>query len=116
MQVPMRYCLPAVVVFAFMRKFTETMIEIYKSINHISPSLVWEFHEKKSVEYNLRTKHLCKLPTIISTSFGLESLSFRGSFLWNTLDDSIKNEPTLLAFKNKINMWPGKEYTRRICR
>ena len=81
------------------------MIEIYKSINHLSPSLVWEFHEKKCVEYNLRTKNFVKLPTIKSTSFGLESLSFRGSFLWNTLDDSIKNEPTLLAFKNKIKMW-----------
>ena len=59
-------------------------------------------HEKKCVEYNLRTKSLCKLPTIKSTSFGLESLSFRGSFLLNTLDDSIKNEPTLLALKNEI--------------
>ena len=55
-------------------------------------------------KYNLRTKNLCKLPTIRSTSFDLESLSFRGSFLWNTLDDSIKSEPTLLAFKNKIKI------------
>ena len=34
-------------------------------------------------------------------------------FLWNTLDDSIKNEPTLQAFKHKIKMWSGKEC---ICR
>ena len=65
-------------------------------------------NEKKHVEYNLRTKNLCKLPTIRSTSFGLESLSFRGNFLWNTLNDSIKNEPTLPAFKNKIKNWSGK--------
>ena len=44
---------------------------------------------------------------IRGTSFGLESLSFRGSFLWNTLDDSIKKEPTLLAFKNKIQSGLG---------
>ena len=49
------------------------MIEIYKSTNHLSPS-PWEFHEKKHVEYNLRKKILCKLPTIRSTSFGLESV------------------------------------------
>ena len=84
-----------------------------KSINHLSPSLVWEFHEKK---YNLRAKSHCKLPTIKSASFGLESLSFRGSFLWNTLGDNIKNEPTLQAFKNTIKMWSGKECTSRICR
>ena len=54
------------------------MIEICKSINHLSPSLVWEFHEKKCVDYNLRTKKPLQLPTIGSTSFGLESLSIRG--------------------------------------
>ena len=75
------------------------MVEIYKSINHLSPLLVWEFHEKKCVEYNPRTKCLCNLPTVKSTSSGLESLSSRGSLLWNTLDDSIKNEPTLLALQ-----------------
>ena len=63
------------------KNLQKLMIEIYKSINHLSPSLVWEFHEKKCVEHNLRTKNLCKLPTIKNTSFGLESLSFRGSFL-----------------------------------
>ena len=89
------------------------MIEIYTSINHLSQSLVRKFHEKECVEYNLS---LCKLPTIRSTSFGLESLSFRGSFLWNTHDDSVKNEPTLLAFKNKMQNWSGKEWSCRICR
>ena len=32
------------------------MIEIYKSVNRLSPSLVWEFHEKRRVEYSLRIK------------------------------------------------------------
>ena len=63
------------------KNLQKLMIEIYKSINHLCQSLAWEFHDKKSVEYNLRTKNLCKLPTITSTSFGLESLSFRGEFL-----------------------------------
>ena len=76
----------------YARNLQKLMIEIYKSIIHLSPSLVWEFHETKCKEYNLRTKTLCKLPTIRSTNFGMESVSFRGSFLWNTLDDSIKNE------------------------
>ena len=58
-------------------------------------------HEKKCVDSNLRTKNLCKLPTAKTKSFGLESLYFRGTFLWNTLDNSINNEPTLLVFKNK---------------
>ena len=92
------------------------MTEIYMSLNNINPSIVWEFHEKKHVAYDLRKKNLCKLPRVNTTSFGVESLSFRGSFLWNTLDDSIKQEPTLVRFKNKIRNWAGEHCTCRICR
>ena len=66
------------------------MTETYKYMNHLNPSIVWEFHEKKPITFNLRIQNLCKLPTIKTLGFGLDSLPFRGSFLWNTLDDSIK--------------------------
>ena len=51
------------------KNLQKLMIEVYKSVNHLNQSLVWEFHEKKHVEYNLRTKNLCRLPKIRSTSF-----------------------------------------------
>ena len=54
------------------------MTEIYKSMNHLNPSLVWEFHEKKHVTYDLRIKNLCKLPQTKTEGYGQESLSFRG--------------------------------------
>ena len=57
----------------------------------MNPSIVREFHEKKYVAYDLRTKNLCKLPKAKTISYGVESLSFRGSFLWNTLDDNVKS-------------------------
>ena len=63
------------------KNLQKLMTEIYKSMNHLNPSLVWEFHEKKHVMYNLRIQNLCKLPTIKTLNFGLESLSFRGSIL-----------------------------------
>ena len=76
--------------------------EIYMSLNNMNLSIVWEFHEKKYVAYGLKEKNLCKLPKAKKISYGVESLSFRGSFLWNTLDDNVKPEPTLARFKNKI--------------
>ena len=66
------------------------MTEIYMSLYSINPTIVWEFHEKKYVAYDLRTKTFCKRPKAKTTSYGIESLSFRGRFLWNTLEDSIK--------------------------
>ena len=77
------------------------MTEIDKSMNHLNQSLVWEFHEKKHVSYDLKIQNLCKLPQVKTQGYGQESLSFRLSQLGNTLntlDDSVKNEPTLLAF------------------
>ena len=70
------------------------MIEIFKSMNGMNPPLVWEFHERKNVTYNLRIQNLNKLPPIKAMNFGLDSISFKGSFLWNTFDDSIKREKT----------------------
>ena len=68
------------------------MREIFKSINDLNPSHVWEFHERKHVTYNLKIQNLCKLPPIMRMNFGFDSISFRGSFLLNTPDDSIKRE------------------------
>ena len=75
--------------------------------------LVWEFHENKCVEYNLRTKKLLQITH--NKKYKVESLSFRGIFFLNTLDDSIKNEPTLLAFNNKTKKRSVKESSCRIC-
>ena len=63
------------------------MTEIYMTLNNMNPSIVWEYHEKKYVAYDLRKNNLLKAKT---TSYGAESLSFKGSFLSNTLDDNVK--------------------------
>ena len=93
------------------KNWQRLLIEIYKSINYLRSSFVWKFHEKKCVEYNLRTENLCKS----LQDLGWNHCLFKGSFLWNTVDGSIRNEPTLLAFKNKIENWSGKQCTCRIC-
>ena len=98
------------------KNLQKLMTEIYKSMNHLNPSIVWEFHEKKPITHSLRIQYLCKLPTIKTLGFGLDSLSFRGSFLWNTLDDSIKQVPTLSRFKKGIKDSTADRCTGKICR
>ena len=80
-------------------------------MNGLNPPLVWEFHERKLATYILRIQYLCKLPPIKTMNFGLDSISFRGSFLCNTLDDSIKQEKTLACFQKRIGKWSGARYT-----
>ena len=85
----------------YLKNLQRLMTEIFKSVNHLNPQLAWEFRGKKHGEYNLRIQNLCKLPSIKTTNFGLESLSLGGSLLWNTLDDSMKRKPTLACFEAK---------------
>ena len=48
-------------------------------------------------------------------NFGPDSISFRGSFLWNTLDDDIKREKTLACFQKRIGKRSGARCTCKIC-
>ena len=73
-----------------------------KSPNHLNSEYMWEFFVKKDVQYNFRTKEVCKLPSVSSERNGLNFLSFRGSLLWNTIDDEIKLSPSLDKFKKEI--------------
>ena len=76
--------------------------EVYKTLHNLNPSYVWAFYEQKEVNYDLRIKNLCKLPTTKTTNFGVYSLSSRGSPLWNTLDDEIKYSYSFSVFKKNI--------------
>ena len=98
----LKHCsLVVAAIIYIIRNLQKVMTEIYQSMNRWNPALIWGFHEKKPTTYNLRRQNLCRLPTIKRFGSGLDS--FRGSFLWNTLDGSIKQEPPL----SSIFFWGG---------
>ena len=84
------------------------MTQIYKTINQIYPPYMWEFFVEKDMPYNLRTKVLCRLPQAQTNRYGLDSVSFRGSLLWNMLKDELIRAGTLTKFKNSIMKWDDK--------
>ena len=57
------------------------MIEVYKSLNHHNPSLLWELFARKKTNCNLKIKDILALPEALPTSFGRNSISLRGSIL-----------------------------------
>ena len=81
------------------------MVEVYKTINHLNPTYMRNLFINKVVEYNFRTKILCELPPARSQRFGISSLKFKGSLLWNSLSDESKTAKSLAIFKQKSN--PG---------
>ena len=92
------------------------MIEVYKSLNHENPSFLWDLFSRKEVYYNLRIKDILTLPRALTTSFGTNSITFRGSILWNSTPDVIKSSNTVSVFGKNIKNWEGEGCNCKICK
>ena len=72
------------------KNLQKLMLQIFKCLSEENPSFMWTFFERKHTKYELRTKNLLQLPRRSANTFGVNSLAFKGTLLWNTLPDSIK--------------------------
>ena len=91
------------------------MIEIYKTIHDENSSFMKEIFIREDTCYNLKSRFRLKVPRVSSTKYGLETLSFRGSQIWNKLPNEIKNISCLSTFKQKIKNWSGSNCKCKIC-
>lgn len=90
--------------------------EIFKSVHKLNPEFMWDLFEKKEIQYNLRSQNLLKLPNTRTRCFGLNSILFRASVLWNSLPNQFKCCVNLQKFKQKIKSWDGSQCTCFNCR
>ena len=70
---------------------------------------------KKDVPYNLCSNELCKFPSVNSQRYGISSLCFRGSLLWNALSDEVKLATSINNLKKEIQQWDGRNCKCHIC-
>ena len=66
--------------------------------------------------YNLRNNNEFVIPRIKTVNFGSESIRYRGSQLWFSLPQDIRNTESLSLFKSKIKKWHGEECFCILCR
>ena len=92
------------------------MTEIYKSLNHESLSFMGEFFEKRELTHDLRIKSTLQILPTKTISFGINSLTFRGSILWNAILDTIKSAENVVRFKKGIKAWNGDKRSYNICK
>ena len=91
------------------------MTKIFKTINSENPHLTKEIFVREDSVYNLRSMFRLKGPRILTTKNGLETLSFRGSQIWNSLPNNLKDLNSVAAFKPAIKGWNGENCNWRIC-
>ena len=92
------------------------LLEVFKSLHQINPAFMWELFERKEVNYNLRNKDLLRIPKFQTITYGANSISYRGSYLWNSLPDVVKSCERVLSFKRKLREWNGRICTCRVCK
>ena len=64
--------------------------EVFKSVNNLNPHFMWDYFKMNFFPYDLRKGNTLHLSSAHSTCYGINSLLFRGSLLWNKLPREIK--------------------------
>ena len=75
------------------------VLEVFKSTPHVDPEFMWSYFNENTIPYNLRNGNRLLLPPAKSVKFGINSLIFRGSLLWNNFPLSLKSCQTIDEFK-----------------
>ena len=91
------------------------LIEIYKSINNLSPPIMKYFFDLKNTRYDLQSKQLLKLPEISTSRYGTQALCFKGSLIWNTIPNKFKNIGNIKDFKKHIKDWKPTTCSCKLC-
>ena len=98
------------------RNIQSLAIEIFKSLNNLSPSLMSELFKVKETKYDLRTGNQLKSNVPRTTSYGIDSVSYLASKIWSQVPIDIKNCNTLDRFKKMIKTWTPSSCPCRLCK
>ena len=82
------------------------MIEVYKYLNDLSPDIMSDIFKLRENTYNLRNFHIFESQNPRTKTFGLDSVAYRASQLWNIVPEEIRNSTSLTMFKKKIKKVP----------
>ena len=92
------------------------LIEIYKSLNHINPSIMQRLLSSKGAPYSVRKNNLLKLSKTNTSRYRTHPLCFKENIVWNVVTNRYKNLTSLDEFKQQIKMWKATTCTSELCK
>ena len=78
------------------------MIEVYKSVNHLNPKIMWETFCTKDVPYKLRQGQTLQSVNANKVQT-INTFDFRATMAWNALPCYIKDIDSLSKFKYALS-------------
>ena len=97
-------------------KIQSLTIEFLKVKENLSNTIMNDILQTRTLPYNLRSNTDFARSFINTSRFGLNSLRYFASKVWNIVPSDIKNASNLNIFKNKIRKWEPKEFHCDLCR
>ncbi len=85
------------------------VIEIFKTLNNMSPIYKKDVFIQKQVSYGLRDVNLLVQPKFKTVTYGHNTIKYQGSKLWNNIPNDLKKMNSLSYFKYEIQKWSGPE-------
>ena len=61
------------------------MTEIFRTKSHLNPPFMKDIFQERNMNYNLRNGNDAQVPKVRTTSFGIETIAYLGSRLWQLL-------------------------------
>ena len=90
-------------------------VEIYNILNGMDPKYLLALFSKGLTPYNLRDDNKLIQPLKRTTTYGIKSLAYYGTHLWNSLPHDIKGALTLNNFKTLLRKWVGPTCGCSVC-
>ena len=90
-------------------------VEIYKILNGMGPKYLSPLLSRSITPYNLRDQNKLIQPLKRTTTFGIKSLAYYGTHLWNILPHDVKGALTLNNFKTLMRKWVGPTCGCSVC-
>ena len=92
------------------------LTEVYKYLNRLSPPIMQELFETRTLKYNLRNFRVIQTYRKNTIDFGIETVTYKSSQLWQILPTELKYIESLHEFKRKIKEWKGENCPCRLCK
>jgi hypothetical protein len=91
------------------------LVEVYKAVNKLSPSFMWDLFHVKDVKYNLRNCNSLCVKQCRTKKYGQDSLSNYGAKMWNSLPHELKMCKDLGTFRESVKNWSEPLCKCRMC-
>ena len=92
------------------------IIEVYKCLNNLNPIFLNALFEPKSVSHDLRSGKLLNIPNTNTLQYGLKSLSYRGSMIWNSNNSkNLDLSKDLNQFKSRLKNLESIKCSCHLC-